>query len=61
MFYGDYDNLMREFLNYIYLQNIADIKKKEIIATVADYLYRGVFVLDKEINCFACWIALERI
>jgi len=61
MFYGDYDNLMREFLNYIYLQNIADLKKKEIIATVADYLYRGVFVLDKEINCFACWIALEKI
>jgi replication factor C small subunit len=61
MFYGDYDNLMREFLNYIYLQNIADLKKKEIIAIIADYLYRGVFVLDKEINCFACWISLERI
>jgi DNA polymerase III delta prime subunit len=61
MFYGDYDNLMREFLNYIYLQNIADLKKKEIIAITADHLYKSVFVLDKEINCFACWIALERV
>jgi hypothetical protein len=60
-FYGDYDNLLREFLNYIYTQELPDIKKKEMIAVIADHLYRAAFVLDHEINAFACWIALERI
>jgi DNA polymerase III delta prime subunit len=60
-FYGDYDNLMRDYLNYLYDQPVDDLKKKEMIATIADHLYKSVFVLDKEINCFACWINLERI
>jgi DNA polymerase III delta prime subunit len=60
-FYGDYDNLMREYLNYLYQQPVQDLKKKEMIAVIADHLYKSAFVLDKEINCFACWISLERI
>lgn len=60
-FYGDYDNLMREYLNYLYQQPVQDLKKKEMIAVIADHLYKSAFVLDKEINCFACWINLERI
>jgi len=58
--YGDYDNLMREYLNYLYTQPVNDLKKKEMIAIIADHLYRAAFVLDREINCFACWINLER-
>lgn len=60
-FYGDYDTLMRDFLNYLYELSLPDLKKKQMIAVVADHLYKSVFVLDKEINCFACWIALERV
>jgi len=60
-FYNDYDSLLRSFLNYIYTASVADNKKKEMIAVIADHLYKSVFVLDKEINCFACWINLERI
>ena len=60
-FYGDYDTLMRDYLNYLYSQPIQDLKKKEMIAVIADHLYKSAFVLDKEINCFACWINLERI
>lgn len=60
-FYGDYDSLLRDYLNYIYEQQIDETKKKEMIAIIADHLYKSVFVLDKEINAFACWIALERI
>lgn len=59
-FYGDYDSLMRDYLNYLYDRPLDDLKKKEMIAIVADHLYKSAFVLDKEINCFACWIALER-
>lgn len=60
-FYGDYDTLMRDYLNYLYSQPVQDLKKKEMIAIIADHLYKSAFVLDKEINCFACWINLERI
>ena len=60
-FYNDYDSLLRSFLNYVYTSAIADNKKKEMIAVIADHLYKSVFVLDKEINAFACWITLERI
>jgi len=60
-FYGDYDTLMRDYLNYLYGQPVQDLKKKEMIAVIADHLYKSAFVLDKEINCFACWINLERL
>lgn len=60
-FYGDYDTLMRDFLNYLYVKDIQDDKKKEMIAILADHLYKSAFVLDKEVNCFACWINLERL
>ena len=60
-FYNDYDSLLRSFLNYIYTANVVDSKKKEMIAVIADHLYKSVFVLDKEINAFACWINLERV
>jgi DNA polymerase III delta prime subunit len=60
-FYGDYDTLMRDYLNYLYNQPVQDLKKKEMIAIIADHLYKSAFVLDKEINCFACWINLERV
>lgn len=61
LFYGDYDALMREYLNYIYACQIDDLRKKEMIAIIADHLYKSAFVLDKEINAFACWINLERV
>lgn len=60
-FYGDYDSLLRSFLNYIYTSSVSDSKKKEMIAVIADHLYKSVFVLDKEINAFACWIMLEKL
>jgi hypothetical protein len=52
---------MRDYLNYLYEQPLDDIKKKEMIAIIADHLWRSAHVLDKEINCFACWINLEKI
>ena len=58
-FQGDYDTLMANFLDYLYDQNIADMKKKEMIAIIADHLYKSAFVVDKEINAFACFISLE--
>ena len=60
-FYNDYDSLLRSFLNYIYTANVIDSKKKEMIAVIADHLWKAAFILDHEINFFACTIQLERI
>tara|TARA_R110002051_G_scaffold8168_1_gene34653 strand:+ start:1617 stop:2543 length:927 start_codon:yes stop_codon:yes gene_type:complete len=58
-FQGDYDTLLANFLNYIYNSSLDDIKKKSFIATIADHLYKSTFVVDKEINAFACLVNLE--
>jgi len=60
-FQNDYQSLMKQLLEYIYDVNLTDIKKKEMIAVIADHLYRSVFVVDGEINFFACSIACEKV
>ena len=60
-FQGDYHNLMKQYLNYVYDSKLADDKKREYILILSDYMYKDVFVLDKEINAFACWNALSKI
>ncbi len=59
-FQGDYDTLLSNFLNYIYNTNLQDDKKKAFIANIADHLYKSAFVVDKEINAFACLVNLEK-
>jgi DNA polymerase III delta prime subunit len=58
-FQGDYDTLLCNYLDFIYNANVEDIKKKEMIAIIADHLYKSAFVVDKEINAFACLVNLE--
>mgnify|MGYP003134503946 CR=1 FL=1 len=60
-FQGDYHNLMKQYLNFVYESKIADDKKREYILILSDYMYKDVFVLDKEINAFACWAALSKV
>ena len=60
-FQGDYHNLMKQYLNYVYDSNIDDNKKRQFIVTLSEHMYKDVFVLDKEINAFACWVNLEKI
>ena len=59
-FQGDYDTLMANFLDHLYEQPMDDMKMKEMIAVIADHLYKSAMVLDKEINAFACWVNLEK-
>lgn len=58
-FQGDYDTLLANLLDYIYDQPIDEFKKKQLITIIADHLYKSSFVVDKEINSFACLVALE--
>lgn len=62
-FNGDYDTLMSEYLDYIYtsVDNINEDTKKLMILTITEHLYRSVFVVDHELNAFACWINLEKL
>lgn len=58
-FQGDYDTLLANLLDHIYSQPIDEFKKKQMITIIADHLYKTAFIVDKEINCFACLVALE--
>ena len=58
-FQGDYDTLLANLLDHLYEQPIDEFKKKQMITVIADHLYRSAFVVDKEINAFACIVALE--
>lgn len=60
-FQGDYHNLMKQYLNYVYDSSLDDNKKRQYIITISDSMVNDVWVLDKEINAFACWVKLERI
>ena len=58
-FQGDYDTLLANLLDHVYSQPIDEFKKKQMITIIADHLYKTAFIVDKEINCFACLVALE--
>ena len=60
-FQGDYDTLLANLLDYLYDQPIDEFKKKQMITIIADHLYKSAFVVDKEINSFACIVALEMV
>ena len=60
-FQCDYHNLMKSLLNHIYNKDMDTIKKRESILIITEYLYRHSFVIDVEINTFACFIRLSDI
>ena len=60
-FQGDYASLLKLYLNYVYSSDINTDSKKQIIMIISEHLYRDAFVLDKEINAFACLCQLEKL
>ena len=65
LFQGDYHFLLKELLEYVYkskvdvLQN--KVVKSEVLLTITEHMYRHSFVIDTEINYFACTIAINKI
>ena len=60
-FQGDYSNLLKMYLNFLYNCDINPDKIRQAIITISEHLYRDAFVLDKEINAFACFCQLEKV
>ena len=60
-FQGDYNSLLKKYLEYIYVSDLKDDIKRQVIVLISEYLYRDAFVLDKEINAFACFCQLEKL
>jgi DNA polymerase III delta prime subunit len=61
VFQSDYHNLLKNLLNLIYSKDIESLKKKELIIILAEHMYRHTFVIDIEINCFACIINISKL
>jgi len=60
-FNHDYVTLMRNLFNYIDRLKLADSLKRDYLLTLSEYIYRSSFVVDQEINCYSCFIALSNI
>lgn len=60
--FGNYNQLLTDFLNYIYEINSVDKDKKiDIILTIRDFLYQSYFITDLEINTFSCFMKIYKI
>lgn len=58
-FNSDYQSLLKELFNYVD-SNEPDLEyKKKALVIIAEHLYRSSFVVDQEINFFACTILLS--
>jgi replication-associated recombination protein RarA len=61
LFQGDYSNLLKSYLNFIYNSEKPDDFKRQVVLIVSEYLYRDAFVVDKEVNAFACFCQIEKV
>ena len=60
-FQTDYHNLLKTIFNYICDNTPDSLNKKESLCLIAHHMDRHSQVIDVEINCFACLIALSKI
>lgn len=61
-FNSDYNQLLYDFLNYIYdNKSIENTKKIDIIITIRDFIYQSSMITDLEINTFSCFLAIYKI
>ena len=60
-FNSDYITLLRTLFNFIDSnENNVELKKFYLL-TISEYIYRSSFVIDQEINCYSCLLALADI
>lgn len=59
-FNSDYQLLLNELFECFYNSEINELKKKNVLLELGEYMYRDVSVIDKEINFFCCLISLDK-
>ena len=58
-FNGDYNNLLYNFLNYIYtIDSLENEKKVDIILIITEFIYKSNFMMDLEINTISCFYTI---
>lgn len=61
-FNGDYLNLLKDLFEVVTSEKFNNsITQQEMLLAVSEYIYRGAFVLDQEINFFSCLLQLATI
>ena len=58
VFNGDYVGLMRQLFNFINDFEFDEKNKRKMLVTIVDHLYKSAFVMDQEINFYACLLAM---
>lgn len=61
IFQTDYHSLLKTIFNYICDEMPDSLNKKECLCLIAHHMDRHSQVIDVEINCFACLVALSKI
>ena len=60
-FNGEYHSLLKLLFNYTHeKEDLEEGLKNDILILISEYLYRNTFVLDKEINSFACCLEIMK-
>ena len=49
---------MRQIFNFINDFEFDEKNKSKMLVTIADHLYKSAFVMDQEINFYACLLAM---
>tara|TARA_R110000787_G_scaffold100723_5_gene205822 strand:+ start:5464 stop:6387 length:924 start_codon:yes stop_codon:yes gene_type:complete len=60
-FSGDYAQLLRAFFNYVDETIKSEDVRQKILITISDYIYKSSFVMDQEINFYACCLEINEI
>ena len=58
VFNGDYVGLIRQLFNFINEFEFDEKNKRKMLVTIAEHLYKSAFVMDQEINFYACLLAM---
>ena len=61
LFQNDYHNLMKNLLQSVYVADLQTLKKRESVLVIAEHMYRHSFVIDPEINFYACTLNLQKV
>ena len=61
LFQNDYHNLLKSILNIVYNSDLQTLQKRESILIIADHIYKHAFVIDPEINFYACMLNIQKI